>query len=467
MQRMLLAAMCIAAATGISASAATHDLVVGNIETPNLRWGVEQASFDITNNSDDIKFIIVETQISFQGEYLNPVRTAHTSYPLEPQFTRTIKPVIDIPGNYGSANLKITIYDVVDTLDELTSGTKVFEQPFFLRFHVPSAVAKYWSERITLPPMVGNSPDFDNEFAHVLPLLLNEGRTPAQIASICECDTSFVWLVIDRLASHGYMYRNADTVRVLFPVVAAKEADELKKLADKTSAEIARILTANLREYPKALDSLVAAKKLDPDTNNFVNTGGLLYQTYPMVAGMALWYDLGQKFVTGTSALSVFYGTDPCHARIPTFMYAVQGGDFYNGTQYFDLAFSSNKVEVSFGDQVPKITCPEDLNTDLQLTEVKDYRYAADSHYEIFLWDTTTMHPALRALTKGAIPALMSVRDKVHELAVSYVQDKFIYGLRYWFWNLTATETLNKLVKSGVVVKRGNGQYRFTTPRKG
>jgi hypothetical protein len=463
-QLMWLSAIVIGAV--VPAAAQSPDLVVGNVEMPNLRWGVQHASFEIENKSDDVKFIVVETEIRFKGEYLNPVRLAHSYYPLEPQFSRMIKPLVDIPGNYGEATLKISVFDIVDTLDDLSTATKVFEQPFFLRFHVPSAVAQYWSERITLPPMVTNAPEFDNEFAHVLPVLLNEGRTPAQVATICECDTSYVWSVIDRLAGYGYMYRNQDTVRVLFPVIGTKEAEELKKLADKTSDDFAALLGKNLPNLPGTLDSMVKAKALDRDTNNFLNTGAMLYHRYPMVAAMALWYDLGQKFVVGSTSLSVFYGTDPCHARIPTFMYAVQGGDFFNGSHYFDFDVAPHRVQVTYGDRIPRVKCPEDLSTNQQLIEPIDFTFNEDDKYEIFLWDTTTLHPALRTMTKGAVPIITTARDKVLGTATKYLQEKQIFGLRYWFWNLTATQTLNKLVKSGQVTRRGNGQYRLTSARR-
>lgn len=448
------------------ALAQSPDLVVGDVKTPNLRWGVHTMSFEIENKTDDIKFVVVETRITFKGEYLNPVRVKHTFYPLEPQFSRTLTPTVEIPGNYGEATLKLTVFDVVDTLDDLSTAARVFEQPFFLRFHVPSGVAQYWSERITLPPMVNNSPDFDDEISHVLPVMLNDGRTLPQIAALCECDTSYVMSVVDKLCASGYMYHNRDTVRVNFPVVGTKEAEELKKAADQASTDLAALLTKNLSGYKAALDSLVKKGILDPDTNNFLNTGGILYQKYPLVSVMALWYDLGQKFVTGTSPLTIYYGTDPCHVRIPTFMYAVQGGDFFNGSHYFDFDIAANRVQVTFGDKIPKINCPENLSTEQQLIEMRDFTFEPDDKYEIFLWDSTSMHPALRALTNGAIPIVTSARDKVAATASQYLQDKQIFGLRYWFWNLTATQTLNKLTKAGLVTRRGNGQYRLTSGRK-
>jgi hypothetical protein len=181
---------------------------------------------------------------------------------------------------------------------------------------------------------------------------------------------------------------------------------------------------------------------------------------------MGLWYDLGQKFVTATSPLTIYYGTDPCHCRIPTFMYAVQGGDYFNGTHYFDFDIAANRVQLTFGDRVPRVKCSENLSTEQQFVESKDYTFIESDKYEIFLWDSTTMHPALRALTNGAMPLIMSTRDKVGAIAAQYVQERQIFGLRYYFWNLVATAALDRLVKDGVVSRRGNGQYRMTSGRR-
>jgi len=131
---------------------------------------------------------------------------------------------VDIPGNYGSATLKVTVFDVVDTLDDLSTATKVFEQPFFLKYIVPEPVAKYWSERITLPPMSPTRRTLTMNSRTVLPVLLNEGRTPAQIADdllmrhfICLVDHRSPGRTRVHLSSRRYCPKS-------LAVVATKEA---------------------------------------------------------------------------------------------------------------------------------------------------------------------------------------------------------------------------------------------------
>src|SRR3989304_10436598 len=107
---------------------ATDALVVGNIDIPSFRWGRQTATFEVTNNSDWLKYVTVETEIRFEGSFLNPVRVVHTHYPIIPGEPRVLTPQIDIPGNYGKASLYIRLYDVVDTLDVIMPGQMVFEQ---------------------------------------------------------------------------------------------------------------------------------------------------------------------------------------------------------------------------------------------------------------------------------------------------------------------------------------------------
>ena len=76
--------------------------------------------------------------------------------------------------------------------------------------------------------------------------------------------------------------------------------------------------------------------------------------------------------------------------------------------------------------------------------------------------DTFLVRPALNAL-KGDIDSLLvDTYFELKDLAASFGHDKASYGMRYWFWNLTASRTQVKLVQQGVLARRGNGQFRFT-----
>ena len=51
--------------------------------------------------------------------------------------------------------------------------------------------------------------------------------------------------------------------------------------------------------------------------------------------------------------------------------------------------------------------------------------------------------------------------EKLQKIVAKYGHDRFVNNTRYWFWNLTTSRTLDKLIKQGVLKHRGNGLYRF------
>ena len=75
--------------------------------------------------------------------------------------------------------------------------------------------------------------------------------------------------------------------------------------------------------------------------------------------------------------------------------------------------------------------------------------------------DTAVVRPMLAALGPGADTLLTEAYYRMRDVAVKHGHKRLLYGQRYWFWNLTATRTLRKLVESGVLTRRGNGQFRF------
>ena len=57
---------------------------------------------------------------------------------------------------------------------------------------------------------------------------------------------------------------------------------------------------------------------------------------------------------------------------------------------------------------------------------------------------------------------LDGAREQVEKIFNVYSKDdKKMLGVRYWFWNLVATRTINKMVEAGKLNRIGNGQYRF------
>jgi hypothetical protein len=274
-------------------------------------------------------------------------------------------------------------------------------------------------------------------------------------------DTSFVQEAVQTMIQKGYVREEDESYLLTFPFISIDEAEEAKKVAVTLSDTLAAMIESNMALYGKMLDSLVSAGVVDKDSNAFVDGGVVLYRPYPVVSALLLWYHLGQKFITRSAPLMIYDGTDPCNAHIPYYMYAVRGGAIFNGTQFYAFIPIRSIFQILYGDVIPEVECGEDFILKAKLRRPVPWSLAKEFRPESFMLDTLAVKPILNALSVGADSLLVETYFRLRDIAVKYGHKKLLYGERYWFWNLTATRTLKKLVDSGVITRRGNGQFKF------
>ncbi|MBU8934877.1 MAG: hypothetical protein KOO62_12895 [candidate division Zixibacteria bacterium] len=435
-----------------------REIFVGEVETPSWEWGEQIVRLEVVNNGSLAKFIVAETEIQFTGEYLNPSRHAQTCYVLAPGDRTWLEPKLIIPGNYGKAQIWVRLYDVVDTLDLILPGQLTYEQPFSITYHLADGMVPYFQDRVLLPPRIRDHPDFDNEFARVLLWLLDEGRTITEIADMAECDTSFVKRNIQICMTRGYVRLDSTGYHLNFPILSADEAHQGSRLANEIGDTLASLIAGRMDAYRGVLDSLVAAGNLPTDTNTFMDGGTVLYHRYPVIGGLALWWDLGGKFISPDQLLEIYTGNDLCNTYSPTYMYAVQGNLAMAGTNFY--AASSNSSKIYFGDRMPDIQCGNKWLRGTRKGRVR-WQYTPKNGPESFIADSTVIRPAVNALTRPADKLLVAAGDRLQTIATSFGHNSLTMGYKYWFWDLVATRALNTLVESDVVTRRGNGQFRF------
>jgi hypothetical protein len=75
--------------------------------------------------------------------------------------------------------------------------------------------------------------------------------------------------------------------------------------------------------------------------------------------------------------------------------------------------------------------------------------------------DSSTVQAGVNVFIDGTEEQLEKTKKKLQELAESFGHEPVTKGYLYWFWDLVATRTLDKLVDKGIITRRGNGQYRF------
>ena len=327
MHRVKKAVLIIASALSLASAAfGDEELRIGEVSIPNLRWGQQRAVFEVSNLTEDLKFVVITCEIRFGGSYVEANRTTRNSYVLEPLESQILRPTIYIPGSYGSAKATVAVYDVVDTLDALLDKDKVFEQPIMLNYGIPDGIAPYMQEKVTLPPFVDSHPEWDNEMSRVILTLFNEGKTCAEIAGLAMADTAFIEDLAENMAKRTVVLTKEKGYKPQFPIILIPEAEEEKKLADKLSDSLVALIKRNIPAYDKTILALELSNAISTDTSGFLNTSTIMYRKYPMIGGFLLWYDLGKSFITRSAPLAIYDGTDLCNAFIPFYMYAVVGG---------------------------------------------------------------------------------------------------------------------------------------------
>lgn len=433
-------------------------------EMSHLTWGRQTATFEVTNHTDYLRFIVIRQFLTLVGQSQTINRVLTQNEVLWPGETRAIDATISIPGIFGTGMMFISLYDVVDTLDELYDGYDIYQKNIPLSFPIPDGLAGFAQERLTVPPRVDVGMDFGADFPKLLVKLLAEGNTPSDIARIADCQESFVLETIDSMEQRKFLTPSADGPQLAMPYISAELGEEVLTRMAPMVQKFADRIAANLQDYRKLTDSLVAAGALSKDTNDFIDPATVLYRRYAMVVPLLLWYDLGQEFITNPALLTVFPESDPCNAWSPQFMYLADQGQRFAGTHYYFLKILPRRpMKIVFADHTPDIDCPEQYweLPDKQLREQVQWNYMQADRPENFLIDTAKVHLALRHLRAGLPDLVTALKKEANVLGEKAGASRNPYGFRYWFWNLFATNVTNELIQRGILVRPGNGNLRF------
>ena len=302
----------------------------------------------------------------------------------------------------------------------------------------------------------------------ILIVMINEGKSISEISEVAKIDSAVAMQLVGLLVKKKYVRQDSNGYNLTFPVITLAEAQATRELVESVSDSLTAIITNNMPAYRSVVDSLVTAGVVSADSNEFLHGSTVLYHTYPVVGGLSLWLDMGQQFITRSAPLMIYDNTDLCMALIPFYMYAVEGGDLFNGSQFYAFGRYSNTFRIFYGDSIPEINCKPVDYLRRQPHWAATVDYAEEYRPETFMLDTLIVKPALAALRGNIEPFLADTYKQLFEIADRYGHYKLVFGHRYWFWNLAATRTMKKLTDNGIIARSGNGQYRFdATDKKG
>ncbi len=431
------------------------------INASALSWGRHTFPIKITNNGEYLKYITVFTSVKCDGLQTDPERMTSKNFAIFPGDTANSEIVLVVPGNYGKFTYELKLYDVVDTLDNLLESQVIEKQEGIFQVSAPITISPYLVTEITLPPLVGRHVDFDNDFSHVLPFLISEGKSVSEIAKMAGCETSFVIAELGYMISRGYYEKDSSRYLTAIAAITEAEAAKGKKLALKVAESLAAKLTENFKTYQNVLDSLVKAELLTADSNSFMDGGVILYKPYPVITALSLWYDMGASFISAGAPLHLYDGTDFCNAYLPDYMYMVAGTPENNGRQLFAFMRNYRSYQIYFGDTIPRIYCPEGFMFSPQMGVNVVWEYEQHYYPEGFIVDTNQVRPMLNHLRRGIDPILKDAFEKLSAIGVQHKKTFLLFGQRYWFWNMVSTKTVEILVANGTISRRGNGQFRM------
>ncbi len=465
MYKLLISIFIIILAASVS-FAQDNDVLVGKTKIPDLNWGNQKISIQLTNNTDWVKFIVVETDIDITGTYFNPVHRSRSNHILEPEQTTFIEAAVYIPGTFGNAEIVTRLYDVVDTLDEILDGQLFYEKSAQVSFTLPEGLKSYFQTRLFLPPRVEEHPYFKSNFTRVLFILLNEGKTISEIAQLANSDTTFIVEQLQLLNKNRYLNFMGNIYTPNFPIITAVEARATEHIVEQTAIDLSATIAENYKGYWTVIDSLTANKIIPRDSSDFISGASLMYKPYPVISALLMWYDLGNKFITRSAPLLLFDGTDLCNASNYQYYYAVYADEKYIGTHLFYYHLTKKKYSIIFSETPPPIECEENFLIKGQRRQKATWKYTYPQYPEYFIIDSSVVRPLLSQLDAGTQVYLESAYRQLLDISKQFGHKGVSYGYRYWFWNLVAEKTLAKLIDNGVIERRGTGYYRFDSLTK-
>jgi len=437
------------------------DFTVNALKLTGSDWGYQTASFTLDYAGEEYKQVVVLSEVTFRGGALQPLRRAKRAYLIEPQSSTPVELAVIVPGNYGQGQIRIGLYDVVDTLDQLYDSQRFFVKEIPFDFKRPPALQKEITDDIILPAFVGNTDIFDNDFNRIMLALLHRGKRDAEIAELCGTDVEFVKDQLTRLYREGLIGVHgtsfAPRIMVIDRPLTEKLGPAIKLMAEKMYT----VIKGNLPILDSTVQAMVAGGELTRDPNDALDGGAVLYHKYPLVMVLFLWDILGRDFVNDGKPFNIFAGSEPCNAEMGEYMYILTAGDEYRGRSFYyhiDEA-GSERIYSGLGDF--KIYCQADYRARARNRMPINWNFSRENPDLVFMYNPDRIRIPLSFLMAGTTEYVDNLRRAVDSAYEPDGEPGRVKGLRYWCWSLLVTYLMDHLEQGGELEPEGEGLYTF------
>jgi hypothetical protein len=436
------------------------DLNVNDIAISSLTWGNQIAKAKVTNLDYAYKIVTVKTDIEYSGGSINPKRSRIKSFFLESINSSILQIPFEIPGNYGVLKVKLSFYEVVDTLDPLFESQIFHSKEYTSTFAAPSEMQVLLDRGFELPMFVDRTEIFDNQLTLALLTMIKEGKDLSEISQITGAESVYIDYLVETLSRKGLLRRSGQEVLLNFAVLDKDNIIALKPVIDDAIDKVFDQIKSNLPKYDNLLTTLASQGKFTRDKDNIMDPGSALYHKYPTILGLLLWRHLGVNFINNGISFDIFNKSNPCRADMGEFMYLVSGIKEKPGTFFYDLIDSDGeRFYTSIGNL--KLECaPVDISYG-QIAGDYYWNFSGNNFPVLYSYDDTIIAQPLSVLADGADKIIAPFKEAVSEIIMEGNNRDKYRGALYWFWGQVVLGVIDKLEKNNLIIKEGNGFYNF------
>jgi len=449
-----------------------QEFIVATPDFGSLQWGKQTVNVSVTNLVDDYRFVVAWSHVEFENAPGNSDRQSRVVMIVEPLQTVKVAVPVEIPGNFGTALVSVTLYNVVDTLDNLLPTQKFASFEHRQTFQIPSTLPGDLSN-IKSPPYGHRWGDFDNDFVRALIVMAKRGRTALEMAEQTGVDTSVILSQLNGLTQRGYLKKADSLYAPLNAVIDTNDLTLLLPEVERTVEALYRLFQAKLPEYDRYLARLATEKKIARDGTSVLDVTSVLYHKYPFLAAILLWSKMGVEFVNDGKPFNIFANegmergkylrSDPCRARMGKYNYLAVGPEETAGkTFYFYLSDDGAGGDMFyFGAGEIAIDCHAFLDSISGAPRSFDWTSFASNQPTYFQYADSTVNLAVPFFGNELTRASQALRSKIEESYKSPSSSLAIYGVRYWAWNLVVSRLIERLEQTKLIEKEGDGFYHF------
>lgn len=443
----------------VSVSLSASNFEVGDVDFPAMKWGDQKVMINVTGLSEDYGFVLAETEIRFLGDVFVSPRFFRNSFIFEPLSSARLELPLEIPGNFGSGVTRISLYDVVDTLDQPLESQRFFEKEHKFDIDTPVQLKAVIDSGIQVPAFVDQTDAFDNLFSRMLVLLLHRGRSLDEIASACNTELDVVKSIASRLAESGYLKPVDTGFESNFAVIENDDISTLKQVIDLTIDSLYEIIARNLPAYDSTLRAMADAGTLTKDSNDLLDGGSVLYHTHPVIMGLLLWDILGKDFVNDGVQFSIFDQPESSEANMGNFMHMVVG-DVHQIGKTFYYYINDPKGERFYCGGYGSVRSFH-RHTDITGSFPVNLLFASGHPPLYFSYNEDKLRIPLSNLMDGTSEFIVRLKHEVGSAFYAKDMLRFIRGIRYWCWNLIVSDLMDRFEENGVLERENAGVYVF------